>query len=68
MAEESRAYAGLCADCRWARLIRSDRGSIFIQCGKFFEDDRYPKYPRLPVHHCVAYSPHAGEPRPETTR
>jgi len=52
---EEREYAGLCADCRFARVIRSDRGSVFFQCGKSFEDPRFPKYPRLPVRECPGY-------------
>lgn len=46
---------GLCADCRFARLIRSDRGAVFYQCLKSFEDARFPKYPRLPVWECSGY-------------
>ena len=55
--EETRAYAGLCADCRYARVIRSDRGTAFYQCGKSFEDSRLEKYPRLPVRACPEYCP-----------
>ena len=54
--EESRAHAGLCADCIYARVNRSDRGSVFYQCTKSFEDPRFPKYPRLPVKACTGYS------------
>jgi hypothetical protein len=60
--EEARAYAGLCADCRFARINRSDRGTLFYQCGKAFEDPRFPKYPRLPVRACDGYEPAAGAP------
>jgi hypothetical protein len=55
--EEARAFAGLCADCRFARVIRSDRGTVFYQCGKSFEDSRFSKYPRLPVRACPGYEP-----------
>ena len=48
-------HAGLCADCRHARVIRNDRGSVFYQCGKHFEDPTFPKYPRLPVLECRGY-------------
>lgn len=47
--------AGLCADCVHARQIRSDRGSIFVQCQLSFTDARFPKYPRLPVLICSGY-------------
>lgn len=47
--------AGLCAECRWARIVRSDRESAFYQCGKSFHDPGFPKYPRLPVLQCRGY-------------
>lgn len=48
---------GLCQNCRHARRIESDRGSIFLQCELSFEDARFPKYPRLPVLICSGYKP-----------
>jgi hypothetical protein len=36
-------------------MIRSDRGAVFYQCGKSFEDTRFAKYPRLPVLVCAGY-------------
>lgn len=48
-------HSGLCADCRFQREIQSDRGTVYIQCGKSFEDPRFPKYPRLPVLSCAGY-------------
>src|SRR5579863_2676435 len=47
--------AGLCSTCRFMRKITSDRGSVFIQCGKSVEDPSFPKYPRLPVVTCRGY-------------
>jgi hypothetical protein len=55
--EGARNYAGLCADCRWSRVNRSDRGTLFFLCTKSFEDARFPKYPRLPVLECLGYLP-----------
>ena len=55
--EEARAHAGLCADCRFSRAIRSDRGAMFFQCAKSFEDPRFAKYPRLPMRDCTGYDP-----------
>ena len=52
--------AGLCAECRHARTVRSDRGAVFIQCGKSFGDPRFPKYPRLPVRACAGYEESSG--------
>lgn len=55
--EEARAYAGLCADCRFSHVIKSDRGAAFFQCAKSFDDPSFSKYPRLPVRVCVGYEP-----------
>jgi hypothetical protein len=46
---------GLCADCRFAHVIQSDRGSVFYQCRLSFTDPRFEKYPRLPVVECAGY-------------
>lgn len=46
---------GLCASCRFARTIKSDRGSIFYQCARAATDPRYPRYPRLPMIACPGY-------------
>ncbi|MCU1235155.1 MAG: hypothetical protein JWP63_3122 [Candidatus Solibacter sp.] len=59
--EEARAYAGLCADCLHARVNRSDRGAVFYQCTRSFDDPRFAKYPRLPVRICPGYE---REPSP----
>jgi len=47
--------AGLCADCRFKRLIESDRGSVFYLCERSATDASFPKYPRLPVLQCRGY-------------
>jgi hypothetical protein len=46
---------GLCANCVHARIVRSDRGSIFYRCGLSDTDPAFPKYPRLPVLNCAGY-------------
>lgn len=46
---------GLCALCTHARLIESDRGSAFAQCGLATTDPRYRKYPYVPVGKCDGY-------------
>ena len=53
--ETLRDAVGLCADCRFRRLIESDRGSTFYLCEKSTSDARFPKYPRLPVLQCAGY-------------
>jgi len=53
--ERAKKEAGLCADCQHVRVIENDRGSLFYQCRKSFEDPGFPKYPRLPVRICRGY-------------
>ncbi|HWT95200.1 MAG TPA: hypothetical protein VN238_19545 [Solirubrobacteraceae bacterium] len=60
--------AGLCDRCRWQRIIRNTRGSSFSLCERSKVDDRFPKYPRIPVGACPGFEPApredgtAGEP------
>jgi hypothetical protein len=49
------SYAGLCANCRHARRIQSDRGSVFAMCELALTDAWFEKYPRLPVLSCAGY-------------
>lgn len=43
---------GLCASCRHARIVRSAKGSRFYLCELSAVDERFAKYPRLPVLSC----------------
>jgi hypothetical protein len=54
---------GLCAACAHARVITSARGGSFVLCGLSRTDERFVKYPRLPVLACVGFA--ASEPPPE---
>ncbi|RIK96942.1 MAG: hypothetical protein DCC71_22030 [Proteobacteria bacterium] len=56
---------GLCSACRFARVQRSAKGSVFWRCARAAEDDRLRPYPPLPVRACVAFE--AGAP-PESNR
>jgi hypothetical protein len=47
--------AGLCAHCREARVIPSDRGARFIKCERARVDPSFARYPALPVVVCVGY-------------
>ena len=47
--------AGLCDSCRWQKLICTTRGSTFSMCLRSRRDERFPKYPRLPVERCPGY-------------
>jgi DNA-3-methyladenine glycosylase I len=48
---------GLCDRCVHQRVVRNTRGSSFSLCERSREDDRYPRYPRLPVVSCPGYEP-----------
>ena len=49
------ARFGLCDTCRHQRIVRSGRGSVFSLCRRSTSDDRYPKYPRVPVLECPGH-------------
>jgi hypothetical protein len=49
------AAAGLCHDCRHARAIVSDRGSVFVLCGRSRDDPTFRRYPSLPVLACRGF-------------
>lgn len=59
---------GLCADCRHARRVESDRGSVFFLCELALTDPRFQKYPRLPVVTCEGYEKAGESSPPETSR
>lgn len=46
---------GLCAACRQARRVESDRGSVFWRCMRAASDTRFAKYPHLPVLRCPGF-------------
>jgi hypothetical protein len=46
---------GLCATCVHSRVIESKRGSAFWRCGRSETDERFPKYPPLPVRACEGF-------------
>jgi hypothetical protein len=54
-AQQERARAGLCADCKHARRIESDRGAKFYLCELSAVDPAFRKYPALPVIRCAGY-------------
>ena len=47
--------AGLCDSCAHQKIVKSGRGSVFSMCLLHKTDDRFPKYPRLPVERCLGY-------------
>ena len=60
---------GLCADCRFSNVQRSERGSEFWRCRRADTDERFPRYPPLPIRECTGYEasdPDSSEPRPHS--
>jgi len=49
--------AGLCDSCRHQRVVKNTRGSVFSMCERSKTDERFPKYPRLPVLKCIGFEP-----------
>jgi hypothetical protein len=47
--------AGLCDSCKHQKIVKSGRGSVFSMCLRHRTDERFPKYPRLPVERCPGY-------------
>lgn len=54
-AEAAAVTAGLCAACRHARQIRTQRGSTFWLCERAVREPQYLRYPRLPVVDCAGH-------------
>ena len=52
-----RPDAGLCDSCAHQRLVPNTRGSTFSLCQRSRNDERFPRYPRLPVLDCVGHEP-----------
>jgi hypothetical protein len=56
--------AGLCATCAHCRIVKGAR-STFYMCTLSFTDDRFPRYPPLPVRECVGYQTNASADQPD---
>lgn len=56
----TRVRFGLCDRCEHQRLVRSGRGSLFTLCERAREDQRFPRYPRVPVTACAGFEARAG--------
>jgi hypothetical protein len=54
-ARPPRPSAGLCDSCRHQRLVPNTRGSVFSLCERSRTDDRYPRYPPIPVLACPGF-------------
>ena len=54
---------GLCASCRWVRIVQNRRGSVFYRCLRADTDPpdpRFVRYPPLPVLSCPGYERRAA--------
>lgn len=49
------AQPGLCAVCAHARTNTTRRGTTYLRCGRAATDDRFAKYPTLPVLACPGF-------------
>jgi hypothetical protein len=52
--------AGLCDTCVHQKIVKSGRGSVFSMCLRHRTDERFPKYPRIPVERCPGYERRDG--------
>ena len=59
----SRTSRGLCDACRHQRLVPNTRGSVFSLCELSRREERFPRYPRLPVLACPGFEPRGEVPR-----
>ncbi|MGD8494583.1 MAG: hypothetical protein PVF05_00230 [Gemmatimonadales bacterium] len=57
---------GLCANCRWARVVTSDRGTRFWLCRAAAWRDDLRRYPQLPVLRCPGFERGAPDGPPDT--
>lgn len=47
---------GLCDACVHQRRVGNTRGSTFSLCGLARSDERFPKYPPMPVLRCPGFA------------
>ncbi|MGH9406533.1 MAG: hypothetical protein ACRD3D_11950 [Terriglobia bacterium] len=60
MAQAIKVDPGLCGRCIHARVVTSDRGSVFYRCQRSDVDRDFPAYPSLPVTGCPGFDPAAA--------
>jgi hypothetical protein len=46
---------GLCTICQHAKTVKSSKGTVFVLCGLSQHDQRFGKYPTLPVIECFGF-------------
>ena len=55
---------GLCEDCRFAKIVVSDKGGRFYYCLRSETNSAFPKYPRLPIQTCPGFEPKVTPHKP----
>jgi hypothetical protein len=68
MTDPSDLTVGLCATCRWVRIVTNRRGSVFYRCARADVDPRFVRYPPLPVLACPGYERLDRVDEPESDR
>ena len=62
MPSQTSDRVGLCATCAHCRIVKGAR-STFYMCTLSFTDDRFLRYPPLPVRECIGYQTLASADR-----
>ena len=65
---DSVAAVGLCLSCRHVYVVPARTGQRYYRCERSSTDERYPKYPRLPVRRCEGYDPRGAPAADEPLR
>lgn len=55
----SAPHPGLCALCRHSSANTTRRGSTYWRCLRAGSDDRFARYPQLPVLRCIGFESRA---------
>lgn len=50
------ADPGLCADCQYAKVNETRRGTAYLRCTRAEWDAALVRYPRLPVVECTGFT------------
>jgi hypothetical protein len=46
---------GLCVNCLHLRSQQTRRGAVFYRCARADDDDRFMRYPPVPVRRCLGF-------------
>lgn len=57
---------GLCASCRFVRTQETRRGAVFYRCARADSDDRFVRYPPIPVMACPGHDSSSSPGTDET--